>query len=157
MLAIRHPGSQDRTSAICCADTASPASTTVPSARSATGAAARPDIRLATAEGTPQSNVTGYDRSASTSRSLTTSTHPPASSGANISNTETSKLNEVEASTRDSPPRPKAATAHQTRFTTLRCGTTTPFGVPVDPDVLITYAGCPGRSGPRRSPSPRSA
>ena len=61
--------------------------------------------------------------------------HPPAASGANISNTDTSKQADVDASTRDNPSHPNAAAAHHSRFTTLRCGTTTPLGRPVDPDV----------------------
>src|SRR5579859_287415 len=73
--------------------------------------------------------------SASASKLPTTSTHPPQTSGAKISNTDTSKLSEVEASTRDSSPGPNSALAQDTRLTTPRCSTTTPLGRPVDPEV----------------------
>src|SRR5260370_38461843 len=71
------------------------------------------------------------------------SAHPPDSSGANISNTDTSKLAEVEASPRDSPAAPNAPAAHRARFTTPAWATTTPLGTPVDPEVYITYAAAP--------------
>src|SRR5579859_2761735 len=73
--------------------------------------------------------------SANASRLLTTSTHPPQTSGAKISKTDTSKLSEVEASTRDSSPGPNSAIAQDIRPTTPRCSITTPLGRPVDPEV----------------------
>src|SRR5437868_10419561 len=39
------------------------------------------------------------------------------------------------------------------RFTSADRGTTTPFGRPVEPDVKITYAGCPSDTGAERSAS----
>src|SRR5206468_11356150 len=58
----------------------------------------------------------------------------------NTSNTDTSKLTEVLAKAR----RPAPARTHRARreipFTTVPCVTATPFGVPLDPDVYITYA-----------------
>jgi hypothetical protein len=60
---------------------------------------------------------------------------PPQASGPKISNTDTSKLSDVEASTRDSSSAPNSARAQCTSPTTLRCSTTTPFGRPVDPEV----------------------
>ncbi len=73
--------------------------------------------------------------SASASRSLTTSMLPPDTSGANSSNTDTSKFNEVDASTRESSPEANSREAQDSRFTTLACSTTTPLGRPVEPEV----------------------
>ena len=60
---------------------------------------------------------------------------PPQISGVKISNTDTSKLSDVETSTWDSSSAPNSARAQHTSPATLRCSTTTPFGRPVDPDV----------------------
>ena len=140
MFATRQPGSHDRSSATCCPDTASPASTTVPACPSRIGAGHPPAASPARTDGTPLTSDAGYRRPASDSRSSSSSTHPPASSGANISNTDTSKLADVEASTRDSPASPNTPAAHWTRLTTPRRVIVTPLGTPVDPDVYITYA-----------------
>jgi hypothetical protein len=61
--------------------------------------------------------------------------HPPTISGQKISKTETSKLREVDATTRDNPAAPKSHSAQVARATTLWCETTTPFGRPVEPEV----------------------
>src|SRR5580704_19450740 len=74
-------------------------------------------------------------RSASASRSGTTSRQPPAVSVPNISNTDTSKLSDVEASTRENSPAPKAEAAQHASDTTPACSTITPLGRPVDPEV----------------------
>ena len=47
----------------------------------------------------------------------------------------TSKLDGVFCSTRSSGVRPYSACIHSSRLTIARCGTTTPFGRPVEPDV----------------------
>ena len=71
----------------------------------------------------------------SASRFGTISMLPPAVSGAKISNTDTSKLSEVEARTLASSSAGNSARAQHTRPTTPRCSTTTPLGRPVDPEV----------------------
>src|SRR5579859_3246149 len=74
-------------------------------------------------------------RSARASRLGTTSRYPPEVSVANISNTDTSKLSDVEASTCDSSVLGNAAAAQHASDTTPACSTITPFGRPVDPEV----------------------
>ena len=59
----------------------------------------------------------------------------PASSGQNNSHTDTSKLTGVFCSTASRPPSPNTPCIHASRFTIPPCGTHTPFGRPVDPDV----------------------
>ena len=73
--------------------------------------------------------------SASASTLLTISALPPETSGAKISNTDTSKLSDVEASTLASSAAGNSARAQHSRPMTLRCSITTPFGRPVDPEV----------------------
>src|SRR5579859_8107496 len=85
-------------------------------------------------------------RSARASTSGTTSRHPPEVSVPNISNTDTSKLSEVEASTRDSSPAGNADAAQQASDTTPACSIITPLGRPVDPEVYTTYARSRGRA-----------
>ncbi len=75
--------------------------------------------------------------SAATS-SLTRITRPPTASGRNSSNTEMSKVNVVTASKRSSGPIPGWCCIAFKKFTTLRCSSWTPLGLPVDPEVKIT-------------------
>src|SRR6476469_8478692 len=134
MLAIRRQAVADWTSRSTCADNASPASTTV----SAVTATVRWAITWANADGTALTRLATQPPcrdSPSASRSRTTSTVPPATSGQKISNTDTSKLSEVEATTHENPDDPNSDTAHAARSTTLACVTTTPLGWPVEPEV----------------------
>ncbi len=93
----------------------------------------------ASAEGTALISVPCHGpavpRSARASRFGTTSRQPPAVSVPKISNTDTSKLSDVDASTRDNSVTPNASAAQHASDTTPACSTATPFGRPVDPDV----------------------
>nr|WP_256862431.1 hypothetical protein [Microbispora sp. GKU 823] len=46
-----------------------------------------------------------------------------------------SKPSEANCTTTSPGPRPYSRTIHETLAARLRCSTTTPFGVPVEPDV----------------------
>src|SRR5581483_3286531 len=92
-------------------------------------------------------------RSARASTFGTTSRQPPAASVPKISNTDTSKLSDVDASTRDNSA-PNTSAAQQASDTAPACSTMIPLGRPVDPDVKITYATSRGPAVPGRfSPS----
>ncbi len=80
----------------------------------------------------------GPGRSARASRSRTTSTQPPDSSGEKISNTDTSKLSEVDATTWCRPRPANSAAAQSVRASTDPWLTTTPLGRPVEPEVWMT-------------------
>src|ERR1700678_2037117 len=89
------------------------------------------------ADGTPliiRPDAGSSNPSASASKLLTISTVPPQTSGAKISNTDTSKLSEVDARTLASSAAGNSALAQLTRLTTPRCSITTPLGRPVDPE-----------------------
>src|SRR6185436_11773153 len=62
-------------------------------------------------------------------------TRPPQAKGANSSNTERSKLIEVDASAPENSSALNTAPAQLTKQTALLCSMATPFGTPVDPDV----------------------
>jgi hypothetical protein len=64
-------------------------------------------------------------------------TAAPDTSGAMISQPDASKVNGVFCSTRSPGASSRADTPHRTRLAMPSCSTTTPFGVPVDPDVKI--------------------
>ncbi|GAA1691896.1 hypothetical protein GCM10009680_34180 [Streptomyces yatensis] len=133
-LAIRQDGMASRMSRTVWAGSASPASTTV---RARTAGGSSPSSRENT-EGTPLSSPRARGRppgSVSASRSRTTSTLPPASSGQRISKTDTSKLSEVEATTSVSRSRPSSASAQAASPATPLWVATTPLGRPVDPEV----------------------
>ncbi|OLT16124.1 hypothetical protein BJF78_15410 [Pseudonocardia sp. CNS-139] len=119
------------------AGSASPANTTVPAAGSAgTPAAARRSMTAASTDGTAlTSDHPGSPASARASASSRTSIRPPQASGANSSNTETSKLSDVESGTCRRRCGPSSATAHSTSSTALPWLTTTPLGRPVEPEV----------------------
>src|ERR1700722_6526221 len=134
MLTIRAPGHVARTTDNARGVNTSPPRTTV-RARTPTS-----DVLTTceTADGTPliiRPDAGSSNSSASASTLRTTSTHPPDASGARTSNTEKSKLSDVDASTRDSSPAENCTETQDTRSVRLRCSTTTPFGRPVDPDV----------------------
>src|SRR3984957_1143171 len=134
MLRTSAPGSAALIAAAACPVSASPASTTV----RALALAPCTDSTSDNADGTPLIKVPSHAppaRSASASTSLTTSMLPPQMSGVKISNTDTSKLSDVDTSTLASSPRLNSAGAQHNNPVTFRCSTTTPFGRPVDPDV----------------------
>ena len=60
---------------------------------------------------------------------------PPASSGMNMSMTDTSKVKDAKPSTRLPGPTFHRVLIAWARLTRLRCSTTTPLGWPVDPEV----------------------
>src|SRR5436190_312888 len=77
-------------------------------------------------------------------------TLPPLLSGTNISKIDKSKQTEVEASTPHSSSAVKASRAQETKATAQRCSRATPLGLPVEPDVYMTYAkedGCVSFAG----------
>ncbi len=74
-----------------------------------------------------------------------TTTSPPASSGTHSSYVEASKASGECSRTRSWAPPAKDRSA--ARATMLSWVTTTPLGVPVDPDVNIAYASRPGSTG----------
>src|SRR3989442_9947195 len=134
MLAIRLPGNAVRISRTARADSASPASTTC----CAVTATLPCDSTWENADGTALIRLAVHRPargSARASRTRTTSILPPTTSGQKISKTETSKLSEVEATTRDSPEGPKSELAHAARLPTPLWATTTPLGRPVEPEV----------------------
>ena len=67
----------------------------------------------------------------------TTMQRPPLSSGAQISSVEASKDVGASCSHDSSDPMPTKSCPRTSR-TIPRCGTTTPLGCPVEPDVNIT-------------------
>src|SRR5215475_10504791 len=112
-----------------------PATATTPAPAAVPGVAST----CASAEGTALIKLPRHGppapRSASASKFGTTSRQPPAASVPKISNTDTSKLSDVDASTRDNSAAPNTSAAQHASDTTPACSTTTPFGRPVDPDV----------------------
>ncbi len=62
----------------------------------------------------------------------------PVISGQKNSHTDTSKVNGVFCRTLSSAPRRYSSCIHSSRLTMPRCGTATPLGRPVEPDVKIT-------------------
>ncbi len=94
-------------------------------------AAARPSRR---ASGAPGSAMT---------------TVPPTASGSHRSKSDASKAYGAWASTASSGPTPHLGSL--TRPATLPCGTRTPFGSPVEPEVYMTYA---ASSAPTGTPVP---
>src|ERR1700722_3223740 len=133
MLTTRAPGQVARMTESARGVNTSPPSTTV-RARTLTGAVV---TACEIADGTPL--IIRPDGSANSSDNAstlrTTSTHPPHASGAKISNTEKSKLSELDARVLDSSSAENWTETQDTRSVRLRCSTTTPFGRPVDPAV----------------------
>lgn len=84
--------------------------------------------------------------SARTRASRTRSTLPPVDSVVNNSNTDTSKLTEVLASIRHFAGAPSTVARWAMPLVTFPWVIATPFGVPVDPEVYITYAVLSGRA-----------
>ncbi len=66
---------------------------------------------------------------------LATTSAAPVIRGQKNSHTDTSKLDGVFCSTRSEAVRPYSSCIHSRRLTMPSCGTTTPFGLPVDPEV----------------------
>jgi hypothetical protein len=65
-------------------------------------------------------------------------TVPPTSSGPNIWRMDGSKPNDVVAATSAVSAGRNAVRDQPSRLASARCGTRTPFGAPVDPEVNIT-------------------
>jgi hypothetical protein len=59
----------------------------------------------------------------------------PVSNAENVSKTETSKVTEANPSTRSAGVRSKSSRVESIRLTTPRCASSTPFGLPVLPEV----------------------
>src|SRR5579859_499987 len=131
MFTIRVPGIAALIAAATCPVTASPHRATAGARAAVPGAAST----CASAVGTALIMLPAHGPDVSASRFGTISIHPPAVSGAKISKTDTSKLSEVEASTRDSSPAPNSADAQPVRLAMLCCSITTPLGHPVEPEV----------------------
>src|ERR1022692_3547185 len=131
MFTIRAPGTDARIAATTCPVSASPHNATTPASAAVPGVAST----CASAVGTALIMLPCHGPDASASRFGTISMHPPADSVPKTSNTDTSKLSDVDASTRDNSPAAKADPAQHAHDTAPLCSTTTPFGRPVDPDV----------------------
>ncbi len=71
----------------------------------------------------------------------TTTSRPPVSSAPQISHTEKSNAAEWKHVQASSGERAKSSRTASTRAVTLACGTRTPLGRPVEPEVWMTYAG----------------
>ncbi len=77
----------------------------------------------------------------------------PVARAVKISKTDTSKVTAAKPSSRVSASTAYARAMSATKVPTAPRGTTVPLGVPVEPDVYRTYAGCSGRGGATRSAS----
>ena len=66
---------------------------------------------------------------------LASTTCRPTASGSSSSSTAMSKLSVVTATSRSAALRPGSCAMLTRKFTTARCGTTTPLGLPVEPEV----------------------
>ena len=76
------------------------------------------------------SRGTSGTRSRGTSRTV-----PPPSRGRSVSNSQMSKAKEASEGTRSPAPNPNASPATASVAATLPCGTRTPLGRPVEPEV----------------------
>ncbi len=110
------------------------------------GVACMTDVRLDTIS---SPSTTG---SRTVSRSATIS-FAPATSGTKISRLEMSKPNVVTASSRSALVIESRWHMSVIRLASASCGMTTPLGLPVDPEVYMTYAGLFGLRNPSRSAS----
>ncbi len=77
----------------------------------------------------------------------TTTRRPPNSSAPQISHTEKSNAKEWNSVHTSRGPRPKSSPVDSKSRRTLWWETTTPFGVPVEPEVWMTYAGASPSTG----------
>ena len=116
MLRIRVPGTAALITATTCPVSASPHSATTGARAAVPGEAST----CASAVGTALIMLPRHGPDVSASRFGTISIQPPAVSGAKISNTETSKLSDVEARTLASSAAGNSADAQRTRQVTLR-------------------------------------
>src|SRR5438067_768251 len=87
---------------------------------------------------TPNPVTIRRNTSASTSPAGATTTRPPRNNGTHNSYVDASNANGECTNTRSCPLPPNRRS--NTKPTTSRCRTPTPFGTPVDPDVYSTYA-----------------
>jgi hypothetical protein len=93
---------------------------------------------MSATDGTPLNRLpdrTSTSGWAKANRSGTSCTVPPQINGVNNSKTDTSKFSEVEATILPSTDTPNRSTAQDSMLTTPPWPTTTPLGVPVEPDV----------------------
>ncbi len=112
-----------------------PAST-VPSPGTAPGSSTPSNDGTTLAATTPRPVISpvsapGSDRCAA----VAITSVPPAARVTATSSTDASKLNDANCSTRTPGPAPSTGPRAAARFTTPPCPTSTPFGVPVDPEV----------------------
>src|ERR1022692_486122 len=131
MFTIRAPGTATRIAATTCPVSASPHNATTSARAAVPGVAST----CASAVGTALIMLPRHGPDVSASRFGTISMLPPAVSVPKISNTDTSKLSDVDASTRDSSAAENADPAQHANDVAPECSITTPFGRPVDPDV----------------------
>src|SRR4029079_8564758 len=76
-------------------------------------------------------------------------TSPPPERNGHSSTTDASNAGLATCVPRSPASRPKHSRYQSTRFDSPACGTSTPFGLPVDPDVYTTYARLDGESSTR--------
>src|ERR1700730_8529549 len=131
MFTIRAPGTAAWITAAVGPVSASPHSATTGACAAVPGAAST----CASAVGTALIMLPRHGPDVSASRFGTISIQPPDVSGAKTSNTDTSKLSDVEARTLDSSPAVNSAPAQDSSPATLGSSTTPPLGRPVDPEV----------------------
>src|SRR5580693_5476955 len=136
MLTIRAPGTVVLIAATTCPVSASPHSATTAACAAVPGDAST----CASAVGTALIMLPRHGPDVSDSRFGTISMLPPAVSVPKISNTDTSKLSDVDASTRDSSAAGNANLAQDASNAARSCSITTPLGRPVEPEVNMTYA-----------------
>src|SRR5450755_1371009 len=131
MLTIRAPGTAALIAATTCPVSASPHSATTAACAAVPGEAST----CASAVGTALIMLPRHGTDVSASRFGTISMLPPAVSVPKISNTDTSKLSDVDASTRDSSAAENADPTQHANNAAHPCSITTPLGRPVDPEV----------------------
>ena len=85
---------------------------------------------------TPLSSISACSRSIdSRSSSVTRHSRAPVSSAENVSNTDTSKVTDANPSTRSAGVSSNSSRVESMKLTTPRWGTSTPLGLPVEPEV----------------------
>src|SRR5580698_5224003 len=131
MLTIRAPGTVVLIAATTCPVSASPHSATTAACAAVPGDAST----CASAVGTALIMLPRHGPDVSDSRFGTISMLPPAVSVPKISNTDTSKLSDVDASTCLSSAGENSDATQRANTAAQPCWITTPLGRPVEPDV----------------------